>query len=252
MIELESVAMRNFLSYGNNITKIKLSNLGQCFIKGIVQAEDSGAGQIAASSNGAGKSNLVNAILWCLAGKTMHDSNPGDSVMHYFNKENCWVQLEFKGGGTLTRNRNRRGEVELLLEAPGKAVISTAQGTTGYEQQRLNKELGFDWDLFCGSVFFSQFGRPWLEMADQQRKQVIERVLHIDRFSIYADIAKAKKATAESDQAAALAKEKTLISSLLDQKAHIEQLRQSKESFQTLLQTLHIVNIQQVNPYIFF
>lgn len=200
MLELKSVSWQNFMSYGDYETSVNLDNMGQCLITGEVVDDDSkevydGGNPIAVTkSNGAGKSTIPNAIQWCLFGRTMHSHNPGNKVVNYFTGKDCRVTLEFKNGDRITRTRNTGGHNELFFIKSGDEhrleadTLSVAKN----QQIKLNKEFGLDWEVFCGSVFFNQYGKPWMEMADQARKKAIERILHIDRFQYYSKIGKEK------------------------------------------------------------
>lgn len=199
MLELKSVSWRNFLSYGDYETKVQLDNLGQCLITGEVIEEDkevydSGNPIPMRKSNGAGKSTIPNAIQWCLFGKTMHSSNPGNKVVNYFTGKDCIVTVEFKNGDMITRTRKTSGHNELFYAKAGDEhkFESDTLSVTKNQQAQLAKEFGLDWEVFCGSVFFNQYGKPWMEMADASRKKAIERVLHIDRFLFYSKVAKDK------------------------------------------------------------
>jgi len=204
MLELESVSFKNFMSYGDYLTTIKLSDLGQCLIVGEVAGEEDNQelydtqefveDKSRIKSNGAGKSCIPNAIMWCLFGKTMHSSNPGDKVVNFYTGKDCSVTIKFKSGDVITRTRNTDGKNELIYVKDGDENKFNADtlSTIKNQQTQLNRIFNLDWDLFCGSAFFTQYGKPWLEMADQSRKKAIERILHVDRFSFYASVAKSK------------------------------------------------------------
>ena len=204
MLELESVSFKNFMSYGDYLTTIELSNLSQCLIVGEVAGEEDSQelydtqefveDKSRIKSNGAGKSCIPNAIMWCLFGKTMHSANPGDKVINFYTGKDCSVTIRLKSGDTITRTRNTDGKNELIYVKDGDENKFNADtlSTIKNQQAQLNRIFNLDWDLFCGSAFFTQYGKPWLEMADQSRKKAIERILHVDRFSYYASVAKLK------------------------------------------------------------
>jgi len=192
------------MSYGDYLTTIELSDLSQCLIVGEVAGEEDSQelydtqefveDKSRIKSNGAGKSCIPNAIMWCLFGKTMHSANPGDKVINFYTGKDCSVTIKFKSGDTITRTRNTDGKNELIYVKDGDENKFNADtlSTIKNQQAQLNKIFNLDWDLFCGSAFFTQYGKPWLEMADQSRKKAIERILHVDRFSYYASVAKSK------------------------------------------------------------
>lgn len=209
MLELRSVSWQNFLSYGDYVTTLEIDTLGQCLIIGEVINDDNNVNltlptrdgsnptktrQIIRRSNGAGKSTIPSVIQWVLFGRTMHAVSPGNNVINWFTGKDCWGKITFKNGDTITRTRNTDGKNELLITKDGDDTkfISDTLSTAQNQQQQLNRIFGLDWDVFCGSTFFNQYGKPWMEMADVTRKKAIERVLHVDRFTFYAQAAKTK------------------------------------------------------------
>ncbi|NIR17999.1 MAG: AAA family ATPase, partial [Desulfobacterales bacterium] len=77
----------NFLSLGD--VKLKLANRGVVLIMG-ENRDASGA-----SSNGAGKSAIWDAMVWGLFGKTLRGIT-GDDVVNLKAKKNCKVRLSLK------------------------------------------------------------------------------------------------------------------------------------------------------------
>jgi DNA repair exonuclease SbcCD ATPase subunit len=146
MIDLESVSVEGFLSWGPYTTTLQLAEMEQCFIFGIIADQPEGR------SNGAGKSSLMQAIPWILSGKTIYNQNPGDKVLNWFSTSNAKGTLRFKNGDELTRIRTRQGDTELLFRRGGQEIINCTLSTTSNQQRVLDNELKFDYDLFCGSV----------------------------------------------------------------------------------------------------
>lgn len=238
MLELKSVAWQNFLSYGDYETKIELDNLGQCLITGEVIDEDKevydGGNPIPMrKSNGAGKSTIPSAIQWCLFGKTMHSSSPGNKVVNYFTGKNCRVTIEFKNGDRITRTRNTGGHNELFYAKAGEEhkFESDTLSVSKNQQAQLAKDFGLDWDIFCGSVFFNQYGKPWMEMADAARKKAIERILHIDRFLYYAKVGKEKADAFNSKVEKARESIRNLQDNIESYERQIERLAESSANF---------------------
>lgn len=190
MLEIKSITWRNFMSYGDYESHIELSDLGQCLITGHIE-DDSEA---KSRSNGAGKSTIPNVLQWVLFGRTMHSHNPGDNVVNYHTGKDCWARVEFKNGDFIIRTRKVSGENELIFGQSGDEVKFTSDtlSTSKNQQLMLNKKFGLDYELFCASVFFNQYSKPWMEMADATRRKALERVLHVDRFTSYATVAKKK------------------------------------------------------------
>lgn len=188
------------MSYGDYSSHLDLTTLGQCLITGEV-VDSEAADMDVRRSNGAGKSTIPSVIQWVLFGRTMHSASPGSKIINYFTGKDCWAKVEFKNGDSITRTRNLDGTNELIFVKDGDENKLTADtlSTISNQQKQLNRVFDLDWELFCGSVFFNQYSKPWMEMADQSRKRAIERALHIDRFEYYAKIAKNKLANIEKD-----------------------------------------------------
>jgi len=238
MLELKSVAWRNFMSYGDYETALPLDSLGQCLITGEVVDNDksifdtSSDFQIA-KSNGAGKSTIVNVIQWVLFGRTMHSGSPGDKVVNYFTGKDCVATLEFKNGDFITRTRKSGGHNELHFVKDGNEfnLTSDTLSTQKNQQKQLNREFGLDWELFCGSVFFNQYGKPWMEMAEPTRKKAIERALHVDRFTYYAKNAKGKCEALDRSVETKRERISTLSSNITRYEADIERLIAASQNY---------------------
>ncbi len=190
VLEIKSISWRNFMSYGDYESHIELADLGQCLITGKIDDES----ESKARSNGAGKSTIPNVLQWVLFGRTMHSHNPGDNVVNYHTGKDCWAKVEFKNGDYIIRARKVSGENELIFGQGADETKFTSEtlSTSKNQQLLLNKKFGLDYELFCASVFFNQYSKPWMEMADATRKKALERVLHVDKFSSYATVAKKK------------------------------------------------------------
>lgn len=194
--EIKELLIRNFLSFGDYDTIIRLDGLRSCLITGQILGVESEGEE---DSNGAGKSTFVNAILWCLFGKTMHSENPGDKVVNWVTKKDCLVRITFKNDDTLSRTRKGiDGHDEILYHKSGESDITL--GTNLMQQRELNRLLNLDYAIFRGSVFFAQYGKSWMEMSDVKRREALEREFHLDRIQLYADYAKEKKQEAEKEQ----------------------------------------------------
>ena len=239
MIDLDSVTIEGFLSWGTYPTVLKLSGMEQCFILGQVADQPDGA------SNGAGKTSLMQAIVWALSGKTVYNSNPGDKVLNWFSDGAASVRLDFKNGDYVHRVRTRDGTTELAYCKNSRDIIDCTLSTTSNQQRLLENELNYDHDVFCGSVFFSQYRQPWLAMQDQSRKQAFERIMGIDRLTIYAEVAKRKidKAQTEQDK---LRNKATNIQSVIESLTNqLTATQQACDAFETNRQTRHAAKIQE-------
>lgn len=229
MIDIDSLYLRNFLSYADYDTEIKLANLGPCFIRGIVE---DGSSDNTRRSNGAGKSTIPSAIQWCLFGRTSHTAQPGAEILHWFGTGDAKVNIALKNGGYVTRMRGRSGKKDLIYAGPDQSYIDTTLSTVSNEQAKLAQALSLDWHAFCGSTVISQYMQPWLEMSDTSRKQAIERILHLDRFSTYAEVSKADRDKLDSNAATKRTAVTTNQQTIENSRQTLKDLQQSSERYE--------------------
>ena len=227
------------MSYGDYISSIDLENVGQCLITGQIfedndkSSYDDGDTTELKKSNGSGKSAFVNVIQWAVFGRTMHSANPGDAVINYFTGRDCYAKITFKNGDYIVRTRKSSGGNELIYSKGGDETKLTSDtlSTTKNMQTHLNKAFKLDWDLFCGSVFFNQYSKPWLEMAENSRKKALERMLRVDRFAYYARVAKGKIDSVESTNSSHLNKYNSLKDAIKLHEEQKERVLKSAENF---------------------
>lgn len=172
--------MRNFKSYGDYETKIDLGALGPVLIMGEIRGNTS-------KSNGAGKSTISDALIWCLFGRLPAKAKPAGHVVNNTIGKDCEVTV-ISDGYTITRTRNKEGHHDLLIKGPDGQDITDSTNTNA--QKHLNKLFNLDYDIFTSNVFFTQVGQSFLELPDQKRKKAMERMLHLNRFDYYVDVAK--------------------------------------------------------------
>lgn len=172
MLDIDSVKIRNFLSYGDYDTVLKVSDLGTCLVVG---------------ENGSGKSTLSTAILWCLFGRTASDHSPGDSIKNWYNDTGTLVELHLKNGDVIRRTRNVDGHNDLLYMVGG---VDVTKSTTKVQQEDLLNKFKIDWDIFCSSMFLTQSGKSLLNLSDVARRAALEHEFNLDRLVCYAEVAK--------------------------------------------------------------
>ena len=119
MLELKSVKFQNFRSFGDYPTTIQLDALGPCLISGHKNGDADYSEGNNKDSNGSGKTTCVEAIAWCLFGRTSRRAQPGDKIINWFTGKDCIVELTFKNGDILRRTRNLDGHSDLLLIKAG-------------------------------------------------------------------------------------------------------------------------------------
>ena len=191
ILNIKDVRIKNFRSYGDYETILTIDGLGPALIVGELDENP-------AVSNGAGKSSIVDSIIWCLFGKVPTRDRPGNTVINWNTGRDCLVQIRTCDGYSVTRTRGVDGHDDLLIHEPDGKDISLS--TNPNTQQYLNKIFNLDYDIFMSSVFFGQFSKPFLELPDQKRKKALERMLHLTKYDVYAQIAKEKVVLVSEEQ----------------------------------------------------
>lgn len=173
-LEIDKLEIRNFLSYGDYETALKISDLGPVLIS---------------SPNGSGKSSLLTAIIWCLFGRTISNSSPGDKIINWDVDGGCYVKIITKNGYEILRTRNLNGHSDLKLKRNNVEITRSTNNTV---QDDIYNIFNLDYEIFISSVFCGQFGKSFLELTPIKRKEAIEKLLGVDKINNYASIAKEK------------------------------------------------------------
>lgn len=175
-MQFEHLSLTNFLSFGQ--ADIKLANRGLLLIQG-VNRENGGA-----SSNGSGKSSLVDAIFWCLYGKTARGVGTDDVINNAAGKE-CRVVLTIKDGDDeylIARHRKHSKHKNRLTVLQNGTDIT--MGTDKQTQELVNRIVGSSESVFANSVYAGQEAMPDLPMrTDKELKALVEEAAGIDRLN---------------------------------------------------------------------
>lgn len=181
MIQFKKLVMYHFMSYRNKQV-IQLAGQGIVRIEGINEDEQS------ADSNMAGKSTIVEALLWCLFGRTLRGLKH-NQVVNRKAKKNCYVTTSFSIQGKLYLCRRYRKHREhgnrILLYRENVLISSRHESDT---QTRLENILDCDYEGFVNSVVFGGFDsgtrKQFALQTDSQQKQILDSFLKFEKFEI--------------------------------------------------------------------
>ena len=222
-LNLDTLTIKNFRSYGNYETELKLNELGPVLILGEKLNDQS-------KSNGAGKSSIGDAIIWCLFGRLPCKQRPADYVINWTTGKDCKVSIKTCDGYTITRTRNCDNHSDLLIHLPDGTDISDS--TNDNAQQSLNKLFSLDYDIFSSNVFFAQFGMSFLELPDQKRKKAMERMLNLNKFDYYVEVAKEKTEELIKEQNIYLVETQTIEREINKLSQQVEESLKSKQYYE--------------------
>lgn len=179
MIIFRKLVLNNFMSYKGK-TVVHLSG------QGVVRIEGRNLDDAGATSNMAGKSAIIEALLWCLFGKTLRGLKH-DGIINRRAKRNCSVTCEFRiGNGIFHIQRFRRSENGngLRIHRDGRLLNWRRQGNT---QERLERILDTDFQAFVNSTVFGGFDgarRQFALLADSDQKKILDSFLRFERFEL--------------------------------------------------------------------
>lgn len=163
-VKFLSVSLRNFLSYGNAITKFDLGSPGTTLIVGKNLDSDTDGN----SGNGCGKSTLINALSYALFDKPVSDNITKDNLINNINKKNLQVVVEFTVGEdlyTVTRARKNKGINAGATCVITKNGVNVTPANTANEF--IEEILGISYELFVRAVVFSASHTPFLDLPSR-------------------------------------------------------------------------------------
>ena len=152
-------------------------------------------------SNGAGKSSVLEAILWALYGESR---GPGDDDLIRLGEDDMSVVLNFQmeGKGYEISRTKRRGRSQVLALTNLTDDVKLTGNSVRETQEAIVKVLGMDHSVFVNTVFCAQneiatfAGQP-----PSKRKAMLADILRLDQYSVYEDKAKTMARGYEQDVA---------------------------------------------------
>jgi DNA repair exonuclease SbcCD ATPase subunit len=132
------------------------------------------------SSNGCGKSSLLEILRWGVYGETSKGNNVDDIVNSRIGKD-CWLQTEF-GKYKIIRYRNHskfKNDLQFFIDD----VDNTGKSNKD-TQKRIEHEIGLNHTSFIHSIYFAQNQLSNFASAnDAKQKDIIENILGLNALS---------------------------------------------------------------------
>jgi DNA repair exonuclease SbcCD ATPase subunit len=174
--------------------------------------------------NGAAKSAaFLDCPAWVLYGKPVQEIEAVDDVC---NNEtgiaDAELDIELASGKVITVARRRKGSEATL------SISGMGTGTSSGKQEALEKMLGTSYDLWTRTVAFGGSMSAFCTLKDSQKKEALEKLLDLDRFS--------RAREAASDKVKAL---KLKLGSAQDRLDHAQGILDSSTSLLDQLQSDH-------------
>ena len=167
MIIFKTLKWRNFLSTGNAFTEIQLNKSNTTLIVG---------------ENGSGKSTMLDALSFALYNKPFRKINK-PQLLNSINKKELVVEVEFSIGSA--SYKIIRGIKPTVFEVyKNDSLLNQNAESKDYQEILETQILKLNHKSFCqvvvlGSASFT----PFMQLAAQARREVIEDLLDIQIFS---------------------------------------------------------------------
>lgn len=184
-IKIKSVALKNFLSVGNQIQVVNFDS--DIFTLILGENLDVGGQN---SRNGTGKSTIIQALCYGLFGKPLTYIKQ-DNLINKINNKNMMVVVDFEAANKKYRIERTRKPHSLKWYVDNNAVDSPetdeAQGENKWTQLEIEKTLGFSYELFKNIIVMSTSIPPFLELTAKGQRDLIEELLGITLLSTKAE-----------------------------------------------------------------
>lgn len=169
--------LRNFLSFGNAEQTIKLDKDLHTLVCGLNKdkAEDDSGNQ-----NGVGKSSFMQALHYCIYGKSIGNKITLPTLVNNINKKHMEVSLSFNKDGVNYRIERGRNPQYLHFYKEDEEITDEALGDSRDTQSVIEEVIGMSSDLFCQTVLLSCSVPIFMDETTANQKIIIEKVLGVD------------------------------------------------------------------------
>jgi len=210
MIEFVSVKFKNFGSFGNNFSEIKLNTNKTTLVTG---------------TNGHGKSfALLDSLCFGLFGKPFRPINI-PQLVNTINNRHCMVEIEFKRSGSTYIVKRGLSPKIFEIYKDGEMLDQHAK-SKDYQEHFEEQILGFDYAAFKQVVILGKSNFvPFMQMTPNERRKIIEGLLDLDiladmNLHVRAELSKLKGEISEEESLVKICHEK--VKSLVELKTQID------------------------------
>lgn len=206
--------------------------------KGLVLLDGDNKTDSSAGSNGAGKSSIADAFMWCLTATTARGM-PSDSIVNGKAGGDCCVTLSLQKENVyfrITRHRKRKkGKSNIVIveqSADNKNWTDISKGTDRLTQDLIEKIIGCNKEVLLAAVYAAQNNMLDLPgMTDSELKAIVENAAGIDAITKARDIAKGKIDELKSELQVAEARHENIMVEISGYEMSIENLQETKAEF---------------------
>ena len=232
MIEFVSVKFKNFGSFGNNFSEIKLNTNKTTLVTG---------------TNGHGKSfALLDSLCFGLFGKPFRPINI-PQLVNTINNRHCMVEIEFKRSNSTYIVKRGLSPKIFEIYKDGEMLDQHAK-SKDYQEHFEEQILGFDYAAFKQVVILGKSNFvPFMQLTPNERRKIIEGLLDLDiladmNLHVRAELSKLKSEISEEESLVKICHEK--VKSLVELKTQIDntknlELTEYEDSVQALVDSIN-------------
>ena len=192
-IFFEYLTLRNFMSYGNVPTTIRLDTPGTTHIQGR-NLDNTEQGIV---SNGSGKTTIVHGLVYALYGETIDGDMKVDTLVNDRNNKDCEVQVKLRLDNdhyTITRYRKSKTgpESNYITIFKNDDQTNLAKATMNETNEWLEQLLCMPKNLFVRLVVYDADELSIFKLSAQKQRDLLENLFDITILSEKAESLKEK------------------------------------------------------------
>ena len=223
---LDKVSVQNFMSIQE--MELDLKNRGMVLIQG------SNLDNPDLDNNGAGKSSIVESIVYALFGRTLRGLK-GDSVIHNAIGKNCYVFLDLTDDdGTQYRiaryRKHHLNKNRAMLFRNGVNITPKSESALN---DTIKDIIQSDYLTFISSVLYSPDSFRFASATDSEMKSMFDTMLGLDTLNECLAVTKEHIYDSTHDLYLLDSRSKSIASSLADNENQFRELTTKQEAFQS-------------------
>ena len=192
MLNITSISMRNFFSFGNAPQVIEMNGADISLVLGQNNDAVIEGGDSSGRRNGVGKSAIIQGLVYGLFGKSIGNDIKIPNLVNKTNAKNCEVIVEFEKDGVNYRVERGRSPTyfNFITVGTDNTVTDESRGEKKDTQEDLNEILGISQLLFEHIVVLNANVEPFLALGAQRQRDMIEELLGITQLTEKAELLK--------------------------------------------------------------